>query len=636
MCRIVGLIDNRKVSGLNERDIQVLSIMRDSMSSGGPDGSGIFIDRRLGLGHRRLAIIDLSDAGNQPMQFDNWVISFNGEIYNYQEVKNDLQKFGYVFHTNTDTEVIVKSIDYWGPQAVNKFRGMFAFALWNKQTEVLFLFRDRLGVKPLYWYQKDDLFMFASEVKAFHKNPEFDKKVNLDSIPHFLQKGFIHPSTSIFNYVKQVKPGTFLIVDKNLCISEEEYWSIENAYTAAQINNKSEDEITVQLEKILTESFKYRMVSDVPVGIFLSGGIDSSLVAALLQKDASIPIQTFTIGFKDSNFNESEVAERVASILGTNHKTYYCNEEDFKEIIQLLPSIYDEPFGDSSAIPTIMVSRKASKEVKVVLSGDGGDELFGGYSKYHFSTYSSFVLKIPLFIRKLAYKISYKISPKNVESIARSLGINSYSQISSKYYKLRQTLLAESFDDFFERSSSYLSKEELSNLTSTKKIKECELKNIDNTRNITYLGIKDMHSYLPGDILIKVDRASMSVGLEAREPFLDQNIIDFAFTIPDNLKYNKKDKGKYLLKRILKKHLPPEILERPKQGFSIPIEKWMKSILLDSILAIKCDTEFFQKFNLNQAVCNSYIDSFLGNKNQINPQEVWFIYCLFKWYKKWL
>jgi asparagine synthase (glutamine-hydrolysing) len=636
MCRIVGLIDNQKYGGLNNSDKEILSAMRDAMSKGGPDGAGIYIDRNLGLGHRRLAIIDLSDAGIQPLQFDNWIISFNGEIYNYEEVKKELLSAGYVFSTGTDTEVIVKSIDCWGPHAVNKFHGMFAFALWNKQTETLLLCRDRLGVKPLYWYLKDGLLMFASEVKAFHQHPDFDKKIDIDAVPHYLQKGYIHPSRSIFAYVKQVKPGTFLRVDKGLVISEERYWSIEESYAAAKTDNRSEDEITEELEKVLSESFKFRMVSDVPVGIFLSGGIDSSLVAALLQKDAAIPIQTFTIGFEDAAFDESEVAERVAAVLGTNHKTYYCSEEDFKEIIPLLPTIYDEPFGDSSAIPTIIVSRMARQKVKVVLSGDGGDELFGGYSKYHFSTYSPYILSTPLFIRNLVYKLSYKISPQNIESFARKIGINSYSQIGNKYHKFRQTLLAGSVDDLFEISSSYLSKEELSQLTNKPPAKDYAKKSIDSDRMITYLGMKDMHSYLPGDILTKVDRASMSVGLEAREPFLDQHVIEFSMTIPDIFKYDKKGKGKYLLKRILKKYLPAEIIDRPKQGFSIPTEQWMKSILLDNILAIKSDSDFFQKFNLNKAVCNSFIDSFFNNKNRINPQEIWFIYCLFQWYKKWL
>ena len=636
MCRIVGLIDSRNKEGLNADIKAILEKMCDTMSAGGPDGSGICINGNIGFGHRRLAIIDLSNAGAQPMEFGKWVITFNGEIYNYQELKNDLIANGYQFVTHTDTEVIVKSIDFWGLKAIDRFRGMFAFALWNKEDQKLFLVRDRLGVKPLYYYLKDGLFFFASELKAFHSHPDFDKEIDLNSIPHFLQKGYIHPKQCIFKYVRKVKPGSVIKLDQDLNISEEIYWDVEDRCRNSTIDGRDYDAITEDLEDVLTESFQYRMVSDVPVGIFLSGGIDSALLVTLLQRNNSSPVRTFTIGFEDSRYNESVSAREVADILGTNHTAYQCSENDFKSIIPTLSEIYDEPFGDSSSIPTILVSQLARNQVKVVLSGDGGDELFGGYSKYHFSRHSSLILNTPIALRKMLYKASFLLSPNQIERLAARIGMSRYSQIGGKYFKFQNVLLADSFDDFFEKSSSYLLDEQLTKLTRQSTYKDNTKISGSEGRLITYLGVKDMVSYLPGDILTKVDRASMSVGLEAREPFLDQNIVDFALRIEDKFKFDKNEKGKFLLKKILKKYIPATIVDRPKQGFSIPIEKWMKSILYNDLVELVDDSSFFERFQLDQEVCKEYFRSFHNDENRINPNEIWFIYCLHQWYKRWL
>ncbi len=638
MCRIAGILDNRNKSQLSSEDLDILVNMRDSMINGGPDGCGIFTYKNLGLGHRRLAIIDLSEAGKQPMTFGNWTISFNGEIYNYREIKFELLDHGYNFITDTDTEVIVKAFDKWGIDSLKKFRGMFAFSLWNQENEKLILCRDRLGVKPLHWYLKDNLLLFSSEIKAFFSHPSFDKEINLSSIPHFLKKGYIQGNTSIFKFVNKVEPGCIIEFDKNLNYEKVKYWDLNEKFEKSILIPDNISSIQNELESILIESFKYRMVSDVPVGIFLSGGVDSALIASILQKNTDSPIKTYTIGFSEKKYDESQVASEIAKKLGTHHKTFNCTDEDFRDYINLLPFIYDEPFGDSSAIPTCLVSKLSQNDVKVVLSGDGGDELFGGYSRYQFTRHSFILLKIPLFIRKFIFYLSHKFSGNFIEKLAKYLRIKSYGQISNKYSKFQNTLLSTSLDDFYDRASSYISRSELeimTNFQTTKNI-NYSIATYNNSNLFTQLGVFDMLTYLPGDILTKVDRASMFVGLEAREPFLDHKIINYALKLSDKMKFNNKKNGKYILKLLLEKYLPSELINRPKQGFSVPIEEWMKSILKNELDELKNDKVFFDKFNLNMDYCNYKIDLFHNKNDIVNPHQIWFLYVLYTWYKKWI
>lgn len=632
MCRIAGGID------FAEKTIteNVLNAMRDSLSFGGPDSAGSFIDEDICLSQRRLSIIDLSDAGFQPMVSGKWVITYNGEIYNYKEIKQKLSESGCNFETNSDTEVIIKAFEIWGKEAVHHFRGMFAFALWDKEEKKLLLCRDRLGVKPLFWYFKDNVFLFASEIKAFHEHPLFDKSLDLSGLPHYLSKGYFHESDCIFKFVRKVAPGSFLEINRSKEIRTWQYWNVESIYANAKLDNRDIDEIAEELESILLESFSLRMVADVDVGIFLSGGVDSSLVTALLQKNSTRALHTFTIGFEDIKYNEAEVANKIATELGTNHSMLICTETEFRTIIPDLPFFYDEPFGDSSAIPTHLVSRLASKSVKVALSGDGGDELFGGYSKYKFTKHASSILSIPYPIRKFSNSISLKIDPKTVASVFSMLGLKSYTQVDTKYLKFRQTLLAKDVEDFFEKASSYLSTADLGKLTHIESMHDRSGVPLHLEKLIGFLGMKDMTSYLPGDILTKVDRASMHIALETREPFLDPEVIKFAFTIPDKYKISPEGESKFILKKILSKHISHDIINRPKQGFSVPIADWLKGFLKEEILSLSNDEVFFETFNLNQTFFNKIIDSFFANKGTYNPHFIWFIYSLYKWYKKWI
>ena len=368
----------------------------------------------------------------------------------------------------------------------------------------------------------------------------------------------------------------------------------------------------------------------------MSGGVDSTLVTALLQKDNSRQLQTFTIGFKDKQFNEAEVAYEVSKQLGTNHSVLYCTEDEFKQVIPELPEIYDEPFGDSSAIPTYLVSKLAVKNVKVALSGDGGDELFGGYSKYKFVRNSSWMLPIPYSFRKILYNLSYAVNPSTVEKIAANLRMNAYTQIGSKYLKFQQTLLACDTEDFFNKSSSYITDAGLGKLTGSELLLNDTTGKQASENLLNFLGMKDMLSYLPGDILTKVDRASMRVALEAREPFLDPEIINFAFTIPNHLKISAKGESKYILKKILSKYISPELITRPKQGFSVPIAKWLKGFLKDELIALQNDDQFFETFQLDQKYFVVVLQSFFSSENKYNPHFIWFVYSLFRWYKKWI
>ena len=555
MCRIAGLLDFSDL--FKTEDLQSTLIqMRDSLSYGGPDSSGYFKDDdiQLHLGHRRLSIIDLSTAGEQPMFYKNFVIVFNGEIYNYKEIAAELIDLGHELKSNSDTEVILHAFEAWGKEAVNRFRGMFAFAIWDRSTKKLLLCRDRLGVKPLYWYWKEDVFIFASELKAFHRYQNFDKTIDQEAVSLYLQQGYIPAPHSIYKYAKKLEAGSFLEIDADKNIAISKYWDIEEIYLKSEKNNRSESELIVELENLLIESFQLRMVADVPVGMFLSGGVDSTLVAAILQKNAPSKIKTFTIGFEDKEYNEANHARNVAKFLGTDHHELICTMKDFEEVIPLLPEIYDEPFSDDSCIPTYLLSKMTSDEVKVSLSADGGDELFGGYTKYEIAkNFYPRIKTIPRPFRILASKISSNVDPYWLEKNAAYLPIlNRYKNISNKFPKFRNAILSKDLVDFFNRSSTQIDKVELSKLLSNNKTRfETDIE-VESDRIISFLGMIDVKTYLEGDILTKVDRATMQVALEGREPFLDHKLVEFAMSLPDHYKI-KGNSTKYLLKEILYK-----------------------------------------------------------------------------------
>ena len=529
--------------------------MTDVLSYGGPDADGYYTDGHIALGHRRLSIIDLSDAGTQPMYWKQYVLIFNGEIYNYQEIREELLSLGEVFSSGSDTEVLLRGWSRWGSAVIDKCRGMFAFAIWDTEAQRLTLCRDRLGVKPLYYYYKDGLFMFASELKSFHQHPDFDKAIDHHAVVTFLRQEYIESPNSIFRWVKKVPPGHFLHFSKIKGIELASYWKARNFL---KINHRiTKSEALETAENLLIASCRLRMVADVPVGIFLSGGTDSSLVTALLQREAAQPISTFTIAFEDRRYNEGGHARLIAEHLGTQHNELLCTPRDFQETIDALPEIYDEPFGGESAIPTHLVARLAKNKVKVSLSADGGDELFGGYAKYTFTRKNYAALSAMPHLMRSA--LSRWLSPDNAEQLQRWEHLpvlNRYSNLAQKLPKLRRALMARSLEDFFYEASTYADAAEMEYLLEG----ECPANPllahpVGQDGMLSYLGLLDIEHYLEGEVLAKVDRATMHTALEGREPLLDHQLVEFALSLPDHIKMHHGE-PKFILKNMYRNPSP--------------------------------------------------------------------------------
>jgi asparagine synthase (glutamine-hydrolysing) len=587
MCRIAGFWD---FNYQGQYDIQSTMVqMRDTLIHGGPDDAGYWKHEQqaLAFGHRRLSILDLSPLGHQPWHFEHLSICYNGEVYNFKEVAEALQKVGYTFASNSDTEVIIKAWHYWGSECLHKFRGMWAFSLWDNHTRKLYLVRDRVGVKPLFWFFKNQVLLFASELKAFHKHPAFSKEINLDAIPQFMQYGYISEDECIFQDTAKLKPGHYLEIDQNQQIRIQAWWKIEDAVQSGILQKsdwegRSDADVIHQLEGILKEAFALRMVADVPVGMFLSGGIDSSLVTALLQADANRPLKTFTIGFEEKAYNESQWAAKVAKHLGTDHTELICKPEDARDILPLLPHLYDEPFGDSSAIPTLLVSRLARQQVTVALSADGGDEAFFGYS--HYARAIERHARFGSLHWQMAATAMKVVPPVLIQKLLQSQ-TRGYVSASDKFIKLRNLLSVREPLTFYDTMIKLVVQDELKDLL-------LHVPDGAGTRRpenlMQYMGkdfsfadaimVADVHSYLPDDILVKVDRAAMSVALEGREPLLDHKILEFAAALPMKYKY-REGKSKWILRQILYKHVPQEWIDRPKQGFAVPVNEWFRKEL---------------------------------------------------------
>ena len=633
MCGIAGFLSLN-----NKLEYKNLKIMTDTLYHRGPDSYGYKLienkDFKVGLGHRRLSIIDLSQKANQPMEFDNLIIVFNGEVYNFREIRKDLEDYGYRFISNSDTEVVLKAFHRWGKEAVNRFRGMWAFAIYNKEKEEVILCRDRVGVKPLYYYLGSDFILFASELKSFYKIIDFKKEENKQSIYYFFKYGYIPTPNTIFKNTYKVEPATFLTIKKDLTVKKERYWDTESFIFKGdrEFNGNSEEEIIDELEKVLKEAFSLRMVSDVPVGMFLSGGIDSSLVSAILQSNSSNRLRTFTIGFYERELNEGEWAKKVANHLGTDHTELYLTSKDVLDNFHIIPEIFDEPFGDVSAIPTYLVSKLAREKVKVSLSADGGDELFGGYTNYIpvLKVYNYFS-KIPLYLRKFLYLIlNNKLSADIIEFLLKDRE-NSYE----KYKKLLESIKGSNILEIFDISKSYWLDTDLQNLLKFNPDEKTIYKYKDGFKDLLNLVfLKDMNTYMIDDILVKIDRTSMAVSLEGREPLLDNRIIEFALSLPSNLKI-KNGITKYPLRKILYKYIPKELVDRPKQGFGLPLKKWFRNEL-KSFLTDYLSEERLKKVGIfNTDFIQNELKNYFSGKD-INVSKFWLILAYMQWREKWI
>ncbi len=631
MCGIVGFISNIKQEYL-------LNNMLGVQSYRGPDDKGIFIDEKSGvhLGHNRLAIQDLSSQGHQPFISDcnEYVIVFNGEVYNFNDVKKELKELGYDFISSSDTEVILYSYKEWGIKCLDKFIGMFAFVILDKTKNKLFLVRDRAGVKPLYYYDDGKEFLFSSELKSFHKYPNFRKELNKEVLPYYFQFGYIPAPYSIFKNSKKIEAGSYLEYDLNLNKKEIiRYWDVDSFYKKEKFNKK-EEEILDDIENILDDAINLRMVSDVPVGVFLSGGYDSSFVASMLSKKQGKKINTFTIGFDDEKYNEAKHAKLISNYLGTNHSEYYMKNEDMLDLVEKLPLYYDEPFGDSSALPTIIVSKMAKKSVTVALSADGGDEAFCGYSKYFFLNKFEYIFKNK--IKKQILKIILNLLNENmIDKINNILPKNlKQRNIKDKFNKFKRAINSNNLEEMFLNASSYVDKNDVNKILNIKCNKNA-LSKFDNKHKLPFLDYmmsNDYKMFMNDDVLTKVDRATMSVSLEGREPLLDHRIIEYLARVPNHIKY-KNNEGKYLLRKILYKYLPKKMVDKPKSGFQIPMEEWLKN-----------DLRYLVEKYLNENILDSdifNIDEVINLKNKlfnneyVNINQIWLIIMFQMWKEKW-
>ncbi|MBD0376622.1 MAG: asparagine synthase (glutamine-hydrolyzing), partial [Flavisolibacter sp.] len=633
MCGITGFVDFTK-----KGDEFTLRRMSTCLEHRGPDGEGTYLSRirnaSIALGHRRLSIIDLSAAANQPMHFDGLHIIFNGEIYNYEEIRNRLIGIGHAFSTHSDTEVILHAWQEWGEKCIEQWRGMFAIALYDENKQELICIRDRAGVKPFYYYWQDGLFLFSSELKSMVTHPGFEKKINRDAAASFLQYGYVPHPHCIYQHTYKLPPGHLLKLNLNTHqITTTQYWNVYDYYNKPKLNISLPDAIN-ETEKILSESFQYRMVADVPVGVFLSGGYDSSCVTALLQKNSTEKIKTFTIGTTVEKLNEAPYAKQIAQYLGTDHTEYYCTPEEALQIIPELPYYYDEPFADSSAIPTILVSRLARKKVTVALSADAGDEIFAGYNRYDYLLrYGSHLRSIPKPLRKLAVAAMENISSDRIPYFK-----NQYN-FHSRYDKLKNLLHNPSPSELLKNLNHVFGKKDIDKMF-VDPVKELAIVFESNELQkeyydlLSYMMAIDYETYMVDDILQKVDRATMSVSLEGREPFLDQHIIEWAAQIPSEYKYFQ-GKKKYILKQIVHKYIPQQLMERPKMGFSIPVESWLGNELKELVLEFLSDSEIKEHGLFNVKEVHGLIEDFFKGHTE-KYLKIWHLLMFQMWYKRWM
>lgn len=633
MCGISGFIDFNQQSS-----VDVLMKMTDTLYHRGPDGSGYEFFQtntfQIGLGHRRLSIIDLSETGKQPMKFEHLWVTFNGEVYNYSEIKTELTNLNHQFLGHSDTEVILHAFAEWGISCIEKFIGMFAFVIYDTKSEEMYCVRDRAGIKPFYYYWKDGLFLFASELKAFHQHPQFKKEINLDSVAAFMQFGNVPTPHCIFNHCHKLKSGHYLKFSLHTSqISIHKYWDVYDAYNKPKLDI-SFTEAKQETEKILKSAFDYRMVSDVPVGVFLSGGYDSACVTALLQKDRSEKLKTFTIGVPDIGLNEAPYAKDVAKHLGTEHYEYQCTQAEALELITDLPYYYDEPFADSSAIPTTLVCKMAKKQVTVALSADAGDEIFAGYNRYDYMMkHGKRLNQLPKFMRKGMSGIMNVVPSDKIPVLK-----NKYN-FYNRYEKLKSLLNDPSSKNMMLSLSKQYNESQLKHLMKSgfKNIETDYLSDAlhkDYHSPLSYMMAIDYQTYLLDDILQKVDRASMTASLEGREPFLDHRIIEWAAQLPDNYKYYKGTK-KHILKEIVYQYIPKELMDRPKMGFAIPIENWLMFDLKDKVLYYLSDEKIIEQGILNVDFIREIKLNFYSGKKEL-ANKLWYILMFQMWYEKWM
>jgi len=644
MCGITGFFLGQTL-GSRFSHASDLRNMNETLWHRGPDDSGCWFDEHYGIGlaHRRLSIIDVSRAGQQPMLSSSgrFRIVFNGEVYNHIEIRKEIESSKNIdWKSTSDTETLLEAFEMWGVKdSVTRFVGMFALALWDQQEQALYLIRDRIGEKPLYYGWQNNVFMFGSELKALAAHPCFENKLDKRSVALFMRYSYVPDPYSIFEGIHKVPPSSIIKIPVTLKCRElpeaSAYWSLKDAFLDGK-NDLILDpkEAVAGLKNKLQEAIRIQSRSDVPLGAFLSGGIDSSLVVSLLQEHSSKPINTYTIGFENQEYDEAGTASRIAKILGTDHTEHYVTVSEALDVIPKLATLYDEPFADSSQIPTYIVSKLAATEVNVALSGDGGDELFGGYNRYISAPriHRAFDF-IPHVIRSSVAK-SFDSLPIHIwQVIGRIFRVN---QAPDKVKKVLSILQSKDLDVVYARLTSHWFEEN-----------ELVLNvNSDYSLNNDWMGegsafepedkmmYQDMTNYLLGDILVKLDRASMGVSLESRVPFLDFRVIEYACRLPLDMKI-RDSKGKWPLRRILEDYLPKEIFDSPKMGFGVPLHEWLRGPLRDWGESLLNETRLRDEgvFNVGM-VRKKWLDHLTGKGNY--QHELWNVLMFQSWHENFL
>lgn len=645
MCGVVGILSSEQGNKATAARRMVMTLHHR-----GPDDSGIWADESSGvaLGHARLSILDLSPAGHQPMVSlcARYVISFNGEIYNHKSLRKEVEYLGANLRGHSDTEVMLACISLWGVEkATKRFNGMFAFAVWDREDRIMYLVRDRLGEKPMYYGWMGKTFLFGSELKALRAHPEFKGQINRDALALYLRYNYVPSPYSIYQDIYKLPPGTILTVpgSVNRPLVPVPYWSARDAAEKGSSNpfGGNEDSAISHLDALLRDAVALRMEADVPLGVFLSGGVDSSTVAALMQSQSTRPVKTFTIGFHEHGFDEAVYAKAVASHLGTAHTELYITPKEAMTVVPRLPMLYDEPFADSSQIPTFLVSQMARKHVTVCLSGDGGDESFGGYNRYFigpsiwrnvswlpapFRRVASMMLRIPS--QDQWDRLAFLLSP-----VLKQYGTQ--GTFGDKFSKIADVLTMEDSDELYHRLVSQWDHPEQVLLAGreadtilTNKNQWANLN--DFTERMMYL---DTVTYLPDDIMVKVDRASMGVSLESRAPFLDHRVVEFAWHLPLSMKI-RRTSGKWLLRQVLYKYVPRELIERPKAGFGVPIHDWLCGPLREWAEELLNESRLRQEGFFNPApIRQKWTEHLSGRRNRLT--QLWPVLMFQAWLDEW-
>tara|TARA_X000001036_G_scaffold350287_1_gene330947 strand:- start:1283 stop:3214 length:1932 start_codon:yes stop_codon:yes gene_type:complete len=643
MCGLTGFYSVNPTLSKVEQNV-IGKKMAETITHRGPDNGGIWQEPELGLllAHRRLSILDLTSEGHQPMSShsNRYVITYNGEIYNHLEIRAQLEHTGHRFNGRSDTETLLSAIEHWGiNRALQKINGMFAFVLWDKNERTLHFVRDRLGKKPLYigWAgkgQKSSL-IFASELKALRAHPDFAANINPSAMEQYSRFGFIQSPETIYRNIWQLPPAARLSLHLNELSSGEDlrpkfqpYWNAAEQADIAKTSpvQKSEELIIDDFENHLKRAVRERMISDVPLGAFLSGGIDSSLITAIMQNISLDPVKTYSIGFEQDGYNEAEHAKTIAKHLGTEHQEHYCSAADAKDVIPLLANMYDEPFSDQSAIPTHLLSLMTKSDVTVALSGDGGDELMGGYTRHiQSSSLKKAQAYSPYFLRRLISMGIETIPANQLEKL------NSKNPNFAKHLRKIAAILSTKSDEGFYQK---MLENHDGSLLKSDTYNGLELSDTQSLSFTEQIILWDTLFYLPNSVLTKVDRASMACALEVRAPLLDYKLFEYSWSLPLSMKIRGND-GKYILKKTLERHVPKELFDRPKQGFNIPLNHWLKNDLKDWAEDLLNQDSLKSHDLYNEIRVQEEWSNFKSGKTE-NTSLIWSILMFQAWYKHWM